>query len=152
MWACGLPYRISPKSENLRFPPCVLSAKAAVGSRPPHTEQGKNQEKPMAMKYALLQHQGLTCFSWFLSNSRDRADVPGIFVQASAIELAHIAERSRKSQSKFSCKRAQSRTCSGYAECSRKSRRSGTTPQDMPQTSIPHCISANSCDRTGRHY
>ncbi|MDY5453001.1 MAG: hypothetical protein SPG28_08985, partial [Alloprevotella sp.] len=39
-----------------------LSAKAAVGSRPPHTEQGKNQEKPMAMKYALLQHQGLTCF------------------------------------------------------------------------------------------
>ena len=177
MWACGLPYRISPKSENLRFPPCVLSAKAAVGSRPPHTEQGKNQEKPMAMKYALLQHQGLTCFSWFLSNSRDRADVPGIFVQASAIELAHIAERSRKSQSKFSCKRAQSRTialsqmskieftrilpwraiallrtCSGYAECSRKSRRSGTTPQDMPQTSIPHCISANSCDRTGRHF
>ena len=128
MWACGLPYRISPKSENLRFPPCVLSAKAAVGSRPPHTEQGKNQEKPMAMKYALLQHQGLTCFSWFLSNSRDRADVPGIFVQASAIELAHIAERSRKS------------------------RRSGTTPQDMPQTSIPYCISANSCDRTGRHF
>ena len=30
------------------------------------------------------------------------------------------AERSRKSQSKFSCKRVQSRTCSGYAECSRK--------------------------------
>ena len=84
MWACGLPYRISPKSENLRFPPCVLSAKTAVGSRPPHTDQGKNQEKTMAMKYALLQHQGLTCFSWFLSNSRDRADVPGIFVQASA--------------------------------------------------------------------
>ena len=69
MWACGLPYRISPKSENLRFPPCVLSAKAAVGSRPPHTEQGKNQEKPMAMKYALLQHQGLTCFLWFLSKA-----------------------------------------------------------------------------------
>ena len=70
--------------------------------------------------------------------------MPGIFVQASAIELAHIAERSRKSQSKFSCKRAQSRTialsqmskieftrilpwraiallrtCSGYAERSR---------------------------------
>ena len=65
-------------------------------------------------------------------------------MQASAIELAHIAERSRKSQSKFSCKRAQSRTialsqmskieftrilpwraiallrtCSGYAERSR---------------------------------
>ena len=35
----------------------------------------------------------------------------------------------------FSCKRAQSRTCSGYAECSRKSRRSGSTPQDMPQAS-----------------
>ena len=47
MWACGLPYRISPKSENLRFSPCVLSAKAAVGSRPPHTEQGKNREKPI---------------------------------------------------------------------------------------------------------
>ena len=81
--------------------------------------------------------------------------MPGIFVQASAIELAHIAERSRKSQSKFSCKRAQSRTialsqmskieftrilpwraiallrtCSGYAERSRKSQRRGTTPQD----------------------
>ena len=37
----------------------------------------------------------------------------------------------------FSCKRVQSRTCSGYAECSRKSRRSGTTPQDLPQSSIP---------------
>ena len=46
----------------------------------------------------------------------------------------------------FSCKRAQSRTCSGYAECSRKSRRSGTTPQDIPH----HCISANSSDRVGR--
>ena len=23
----------------------------------------------MAMKYALLQHQGLTCFSWFLSKA-----------------------------------------------------------------------------------
>ena len=31
----------------------------------------------------------------------------------------------------FSCKRAQSRTCSGYAERSRKSQRKGTTPQDM---------------------
>ena len=30
----------------------------------------------------------------------------------------------------FSCKRAQSRTCSGYAERSRKSQRRGTTPQD----------------------
>ena len=47
MWACGLPYRISPKSENLRFSPCVLSAKAAVGSPPAHTEQEKNQEKPI---------------------------------------------------------------------------------------------------------
>ncbi|MDD6499303.1 MAG: hypothetical protein PUF44_04295, partial [Bacteroidales bacterium] len=45
-----------------------------------------------------------------------------IFVQASAIELAHIAERSRKSQSKFSGKRVQNRTCSGYAERSRKCR------------------------------
>ena len=87
--------------------------------------------------------------------------MPGIFVQASAIELAHIAERSRKSQSKFSCKRAQSRTialsqmskieftrilpwraiallrtCSGYAECSRKSRRSGSTPQDIQITPL----------------
>ena len=111
------------------------------------------------------------------SSSLEYSAMARIFVQASAIELAHIAERSRKSQSKFSCKRAQSRTialsqmskieftrilpwraiallrtCSGYAECSRKSRRSGTTPQDMPQTSIPHCISANSCDRTGRHF
>ena len=75
----------------------------------------------------------------------DYAEPQPIFVQASAIELAHIAERSRKSQSKFSCKRAQSRTialsqmskieftrilpwraiallrtCSGYAERSRK--------------------------------
>ena len=50
----------------------------------------------------------------------------------------------------FSCKRAQSRTCSGYAERSRKSRRSGTTPQDLPQ-SAPPCISANSSDRPGRH-
>ena len=30
----------------------------------------------------------------------------------------------------FSCKRAQSRTCSGYAERSRKSQRRGTTPKD----------------------
>ena len=37
----------------------------------------------------------------------DYAEPPPIFVQASAIELAHIAERSRKSQSKFSCKRVQ---------------------------------------------
>ncbi|MFW5566929.1 MAG: hypothetical protein ACOCNS_00290 [Bacteroidales bacterium] len=44
-----------------------------------------------------------------------------IFAQASAIELAHIAECSRKSQSKFSRKRAQSRIYSGYAERSRKS-------------------------------
>ena len=35
----------------------------------------------------------------------------------------------------FSCQRVQSRTCSGYAERSRKSQRSGTTPQDMPQSS-----------------
>ena len=62
----------------------------------------------------------------------------------------------------FSCKRAQSRTCSGYAECSRKSRRSGTTPQDLPQSplialvtiratdpvAIPvaHCLRANPCN------
>ena len=38
--------------------------------------------------------------------------MPGIFVQASAIELAHIAERSRKS------------------------RRSGTTPQDIQITPL----------------
>ena len=48
------------------------------------------------------------------------AEPQPIFVQASAIELAHIAERGRKSQSQFSCKRVQSRTCSGYAERSRK--------------------------------
>ena len=72
----------------------------------------------------------------------------------------------------FSCKRVQSRTCSGYAERSRKSRRrgttersdgnrvrsarkgeartmclEGTTPKDIPH----HCISANSSDRPGRH-
>ena len=55
-----------------------------------------------------------------------------IFVQASAVELAHIAERSRKSQEimpstaeniEFSCKRVQSRTCSSYAERSRKSQK-----------------------------
>ena len=44
-----------------------------------------------------------------------------IFAQVSAIELAHIAECSRKSQSKFSRKWAQSRIYSGYAERSRKS-------------------------------
>ena len=51
------------------------------------------------------------------------------------------------SRRQFSCKRVQSRTCSGYAERSRKSRRSGTTPKDIPH----HCISANSSDRPGRH-
>ena len=78
-------------------------------------------------------------------NCSGYAERSRIFVQASAIELAHIAERSRKSQSQFSCKRVQNRTialsqmskseftrilpwraiallrtCSGYAERSRK--------------------------------
>ena len=45
-----------------------------------------------------------------------------IFAQASAEPIySGYAERSRKSQSKFSRKRAQSRIYSGYAERSRKS-------------------------------
>ena len=44
-----------------------------------------------------------------------------IFAQVSAIEFAHIAECSRKSQSKFASQWAQSRIYSGYAERSRKS-------------------------------
>ncbi|MFW5591413.1 MAG: hypothetical protein ACOCN1_07625, partial [Bacteroidales bacterium] len=35
--------------------PRALSAKAAVGFRPPHTEQGKNQEKPVSNgKFSML--------------------------------------------------------------------------------------------------
>ena len=74
-----------------------------------------------------------------LEGSTERSD-------SNRVRSARIGEP-RTMCLEFSCKRAQSRTCSGYAECSRKSRRSGTTPQDMP----PHCISANSCDRPGRH-
>ncbi|MGM9656847.1 MAG: hypothetical protein ACI3ZA_06745, partial [Alloprevotella sp.] len=48
----------------------VLSAKAAVGSRPPHTEQGKNKKKPilnglqnMCAFYASRSHVFLMVFS-----------------------------------------------------------------------------------------
>ncbi|MFW5581923.1 MAG: hypothetical protein ACOCNG_08090, partial [Bacteroidales bacterium] len=41
------PYRIAPSLKVCRLSSRVLSAKAAVGSRPPHTEQGKNKEKPI---------------------------------------------------------------------------------------------------------
>ena len=43
----GSPYRVNLEPESLTAFARAFSDKAAVGTRPPHTEQGKNQEKPV---------------------------------------------------------------------------------------------------------
>ena len=104
-----------------------------------------------------------------LEGSTERSD-------GNRVRSARIGE-ARTICLEFSCKRAQSRTCSGYAERSRKSRRSGSTersdgnrgrsPREEaialilpgrqyatgPASIIhpPPCISVDSCDRPGRH-
>ena len=50
----GSPYRINHEPESLSVFARAFSAKAAVGSRPPHTEQGKNLEKPIFNEIANL--------------------------------------------------------------------------------------------------